>query len=79
MLGPLLFIIYINDIVNSCSEGNIKMFADDTILYITGESCEEIERKMNIMFNVAEEWMNVNGSKLNASKTKYMVVRSVRK
>ncbi|XP_076291043.1 uncharacterized protein LOC143214194 [Lasioglossum baleicum] len=62
VLGPLLFIIYINDIVNICREGSIRLFADDTIIYITGESCQEIERKMNRMFNIAEEWMNINGS-----------------
>lgn len=65
-------------IVNSCPVGNIKMFAADTILYIAVSS-EEIERKMNMMLNIVEEWMNVNGLKLNASKTKYMIVRSVRK
>lgn len=80
VLGPLLFIIYINDIVKSCPKGcNIKLFADDTIVYVTGVSCEEIEQKMNRWFNVIEEWMNTNGLKLNASKTKYMVVRSVRR
>lgn len=79
VLGPLLFIIYINDIVNICPGGSIKMFADDTILYITGESCEEIERQMNMIFNITEEWMNENGLKLNACKTKYMVVRSMRR
>ncbi|KMQ86893.1 rna-directed dna polymerase from mobile element jockey-like protein [Lasius niger] len=35
VLGPLLFIVYINDIVKACTnECNIKMFADDTLLYV---------------------------------------------
>lgn len=80
VLGPLLFIIYMNDIVNVCAEVcNIKMFADDTLIYVTGESSAEVERKLNIAFNVIEEWMNVNKLKLNAEKTKYMLVRSIRK
>lgn len=79
VVGPMLFNIYINDIVNIYPEGCIKMFADDTILYITGTSCKEIKSKINIMFNVVEEWINVNGLKLNAVKTKFMVVRSIRK
>src|SRR5436190_13702128 len=40
VLGPLLFIVYINDIVKACTnECNIKMFADDTLLYVVGVSC----------------------------------------
>lgn len=80
VLGPLLFIVYINDIIKICPEGcNIKMFADDTLIYVTGESSAELERKMNMSFNTVEEWMNVNKLKMNAEKTKYMTVRSIRK
>lgn len=51
VLGPLLFIIYINDIVKACmSDCILKMFADDTLLYVTGRSCDELEMKMNIAF-----------------------------
>lgn len=80
VLGPLLFIIYINDIVKTCPEGyNIKMFADDTIIYVSGESSIELENKINIIFNKVEKWMNINRLKINADKTKYMIVRGVRK
>jgi len=80
VLGPLLFIIYINDIIKVCPEGcNIKMFADDTLVYVTGESSAELERKMNMAFVTVEKWMNTNKLKMNAGKTKYMIVRSIRK
>lgn len=80
VLGPLLFIIYINDIIKVCAEVcSIKMFADDTLIYVTGESSTELERKLNIAFNGVEEWMNDNKLKMNAVKTKYMIVRSIRK
>lgn len=57
----------------------IKMFADDTLIYVTGESSAEVERKLNIAFNVVEEWMNTNKLKMNTEKTKYMLVRGIRK
>lgn len=80
VLGPLLFIIYINDIIKVCPEGcSIKMFADDTLVYVTGESSAELERKMNMAFVTVEKWMNTNKLKMNAGKTKYMIVRSIRK
>jgi len=80
VLGPLLFTLYINDIVEFCPEEcNIRMFADDTLVYVSGEGSAELERKMRIVFNIVEEWMCINKLKLNVSKTKYMIIRSVRK
>jgi len=55
------------------------MFADDILIYVSGEGSAELEREMNIVFSIVEEWMCVNKLKLNASKTKYMIIRSVRK
>jgi len=49
------------------------MFADDMLIYITGESCTELERKMNMVFNIVEDWINTNKLKMNVKKTKYMV------
>jgi len=55
------------------------MFTDDTLIYVTGESSAELESKMNIVFKIVKKWMNVNKLKMNAGKTKYMIVRSIRK
>lgn len=80
VLEPLLFIIYINDIIEVClEEYGVKIFADDTLIYVVGESSAEIEQKMNTVFNVVERSMNVNKLKMNAGKTKYMIIKSVRK
>jgi hypothetical protein len=76
----VIYYIYINDIIKVCPEGcRIKMFADDTLIYVTGESSAELESKMNIAFSIVEQWMSVNKLKMNAGKTKYMIVRSIRK
>lgn len=80
VLGPLLFTIYINDIVQICPEEcNIKMFADDTIIYVKGGSSEEVEKKLNRVLPIVENWMNIKKLKMNAAKTKFMIIRSVRK
>lgn len=80
VLGPLLFTIYINDIIKVCPEDyNMKMFADDTLIYVNGAGSAEVERKMTVIFNIVEEWMRSNMLKINASKTKFMVLRSIRK
>jgi len=78
VLGPLLFILYINNIIEVCPDGcNIKMFADDTLIYVSGESSADLEVKLNTAFNIIEHWMNINKLKMNARKTKYMIVRSI--
>jgi len=80
VLGPLLFTIYINDIVQICPEEyNIKMFADDTIIYVKRGGSEEIEKKLNRVLLIVENWLNVNKLKMNASKTKFIIIRSIRK
>ncbi len=40
IIGAILFIIYINDMPEVLSEVAINLFADDTLLYITGKKCE---------------------------------------
>jgi len=49
VLDPLLFVIYINDIIKVCSDKcNTKMFAGDTLIYVSGGSNKELEFKMNM-------------------------------
>jgi len=46
--------------------------------YVKGGS-EEIEKKLNRVLLIVENWLNVNKLKMNASKTKFMIIRSIRK
>jgi len=80
ILGPLLFIIYINDIIKACSDKcNIKMVANDTLIYVNGDSSEELQNKVNRVFLIIEQWMNANKLKMNVEKTKYIIVRGIKK
>ena len=49
VLGPLLFLIYINDIVRSTDLGSFVMFADDTNIFVSGESEKKVYEKANIV------------------------------
>jgi len=55
--------------IKICLEGyNIKMFADDTLIYVMGENSAELERKTNMAFSIVEEWMNANKLKMNTHR-----------
>jgi len=76
----IVYNIYINDIVKICPEEcDIKMFADDTIIHVKGGGSEEIEKKLNRVLLIVENWLNVNKLKIIASKTKFIIIRSIRK
>jgi len=80
VLGSLLFLLYINDITKVCPDKcNIKSFADDALIYVSGNGSEELQCKMSGAFLMMEQWLNVNKLKMNADKTKYMIVRGIRK
>jgi len=80
VLGPLLFLLYINDIVKViCDNCEIRLFADDALIYVTGYSSQEINESLNKQMKKIEEWLNINRLQLNVSKTKVMLVRGIRK
>ena len=51
LLGPRLFAIYVNDLIDATLIGYIHMFADDTTMYYTGKKVEEIIDMLNVMLN----------------------------
>ena len=74
ILGPLLYLIYVNDIYNSCT-GNILSFADDTTLYTSHSDIQQLYTTANTHINNLFEWFCANRLSLNANKTKYIVIR----
>lgn len=74
VLGPLLFLIYVNDIVNTVLPGTqIRLFADDCVLF-RQITCSNDQQNLNLSLNNILNWCNDNGMALNAQKTVYLCV-----
>ena len=73
ILGPLLFLIYINDIVHVFDIVQPILYADDTNLFLTGTDINSMIECMNLELSKLSEWLNVNNLSLNVSKTHYVI------
>lgn len=73
VLGPLLFIIYLNDINLAINCDFINLFADDTLISITDTNVNAAVDKMNTELDKLSQYLNNNKLKLNINKTKAMI------
>ena len=71
VLGPLLFLAYVNDIWRN-TESNIRLFADDCIIYRKITDSKDIE-KLQQDINRLGEWAVENEMKINPNKSKILV------
>ena len=76
ILGPLLFILYINDIFNSSRECETISFADDTALIIKSTSWELALVKAELSIAKISNWLSINCLSLNIKKTNYITYGS---
>ena len=70
ILGPLLFLIYINDLNNSTSKLSAILFADDTKLFCSSKDLQELESVVNTELTGVQEWLTLNQLTLNIKKIK---------
>jgi hypothetical protein len=73
VLGPLLFIIYTNDLPNCLSITKAILFADDTTVYLASNDDKYLYSTMNRELDKLTDWFRANKLSLNISKTNYML------
>ena len=71
ILGPLLFLIYINDFPNSLKNVDCDMFADDTQIGTASKDFNSITETLNNDLANVSEWMDANKLSLNKEKTEF--------
>ena len=73
ILGPKLFIIFINDICNISKIIQFILFADDTNIFCSDDDLTKLETKINQELSKLNDWFAINKLSLNVSKTNYMI------
>ncbi|KAI8517131.1 hypothetical protein Bbelb_057120 [Branchiostoma belcheri] len=77
ILGPLLFLIYLNDIQELPSKSSINCFADDTSLYNSGRTAVEVANTTNADLCIVSNWFHDWGLQLHPDKCKVMCIRTL--
>ena len=79
VLGPLLFIIYTNDLPNSVNNANTILFADDTTIYIANKNISTLYEILSHELANLSDWFRANKLSLNISKTNYILFSNTEK
>ena len=69
IIGPLAFLLYVNDVTNVCNNTKCLLFADDTMLSYSQQKTNEISRNFNEDILGVIDWMKANRLTINFSKT----------
>ncbi len=78
VLGPLLFLLYINDLPSISDKLKFFLFADDTNIYYESDDLKSLERNVNEELKSLSLWLNLNRLALNVSKTNFVIFRSTK-
>ena len=73
-LGPLLFLLYINDLPKAINNANVYMYADDTSLSYQNYSIHQLNRALYQDLKALDKWLRGNKLSLNVTKTQLMVI-----
>ena len=72
VLGPLLFLIFINDLQAVCKKLKFYLFADDTNIYFESDSLDLLEKTINRELRKVDKWLTTNRLALNVDKSYFV-------
>ena len=78
-LGPVLLLIYINDLPNCSSALTFRIFSDDTNVFASARDLKTLEKIVNSELKKVKIWCDVNRLSINFSKTNFMIIKSPKK
>ena len=73
VLGPLLFLLYIDDLHSVCDQANVMLFADDTCAAYFADNWDDLQRIISLSFPKITHWLHANRLSLSIPKTFYQV------
>ena len=76
VLGPLLFLIYVNDLPNISKVLQFYLFADDTSIYFESDNLLSLQKVVNHELCKVRKWLEANKLSFNISKTNYVIFDS---
>ena len=76
ILGPFLFLIYVNDFKYCLNDSNSLMFADDTSIFLQNNDIRKLFDAGNKELQLVDQWLIANRLSVNVSKTKYVLFRT---
>ena len=79
VLGPLLFLLYINDLNQAIKFCKVHHFADDTNLLCLSNSIKKLNKQVNADLKHLVNWLNANKISLNVKKTEMVIFKSKQK
>ena len=74
ILGPLFFLLYINDLPTCLNKTKPRLFADDTNITAAGECLHDIENAVNSDLENLRQWLLANKLSLNVAKTDFQII-----